>query len=128
MDMFLSKLREEGYRRTKSRMEILKVLNTHKTPLTPRQIQKEISQKNPDLSTIYRDLNLFEKLNIVERVFTPVGNFYEIKGDSHHGYLICPSCHRISYVPCPLMGKNYPRHQVIFWEICEKCREKGGRK
>jgi len=123
MEKWLDKLRKNGYRTTRSRREILRVLTFHETPLTPRQIREKIPQKIPDLSTIYRDLTLFEELEIVESIFTPLGNFYEMKDTPHHSHLICSFCHRVICVPCPLGKDDYPEHQVIFWGECDKCKK-----
>lgn len=128
MGNWLKKLKEKGYRTTRTRKEILRVLTFHPVPLTPRQIREEIPQRVPDLSTIYRDLTLFEELKIVESIFTPQGSFYEIKRPAHHSHLICPSCYQINCIPCPLRQEEYLKHQVIFWERCKNCKSQGREK
>ena len=112
-------VKEKGYRETGSRRKIIRVLSNKGHPLTPREIREAIKGKPPDLSTVYRDLSLFEKLRIVRTIYTPQGTYYELRDKSHHGHLFCTGCLKVFCVPCPL-PEDKP-HQLLYWGKCNEC-------
>jgi len=120
MERYIKTIKEKGYRNTSSRRKILKILFTSSRPLTPKNIKELIGEPSPDLSTIYRDLEVFQKAEIVNPIYTPLGTFFELKKKGHHGHLLCQNCQRLFCVPCPL--KEEKPHQLLYWGKCEECR------
>src|SRR5690606_19103353 len=95
-------LKEEGYKLTTQRKAILDaILENHEKHLNPEEIYNIVKLKCPDIgiATVYRTLQLFEKLNIVCRVnFDDGYNRYELIYDTEqhqHHHLICLNCGKV---------------------------------
>ena len=97
-DQLLNKLGEilleNGQSQTKVRKEILLALIKLSRPVS---IKKIIETAGVDASSVYRNMDLFTKLNIIQRV--PVGwkTFYELgeRLRPHHHHLVCAKCSKI---------------------------------
>lgn len=91
-------LREHGYSATKQRHIIFKAL-LHKDPMTVRELY-EITKKHLDRASMYRIVELFEKLGIITRL--SIGWKYKIElsdtFSDHHHHLTCLNCHKITSI------------------------------
>lgn len=59
-----------------------------------------------NLSTVYRNLQLFKKLGLVsEHHFAEEHHHYESKPVAEHQHLICLRCNKVVEFACPLSGK-----------------------
>ncbi len=79
-------------------------------------------------TTIYRTLNLFVKLKLVDMLAIrgfPV--LYETKKEHHH-HFVCTKCHNIydikgcairGYMPGSKFHAKY--HDIVFYGICDRC-------
>ncbi|MDO4661742.1 MAG: Fur family transcriptional regulator [Tissierellia bacterium] len=102
--MELRDLREifekNGHKFTKQRQIIFEALNksVHKH-LTPEELFSIVHEENPSIgiATVYRTLNIFEKLGIVQKQeFRDSINRYELIGENdHHDHFICKKCGKI---------------------------------
>ncbi len=92
---FKSILMKNGYRITNAREETFKLLLTQQ----PQSIKKLISRSNGkiDRVSIYRNIELFEKLGIANRVYTGWKYKIELSENfvAHHHHLSCLSCGQI---------------------------------
>lgn len=87
-------LLENGQSQTKVRRAILLALIKFSRPVS---IKKIIETAGVDAASVYRNISLFTKLNIIQRV--PVGwkTFYELGQGMrpHHHHLVCTKCSKI---------------------------------
>lgn len=136
------KLRESGYKLTTQRKAILNVLiECEDDHLSCDEIYGIVSDDYPDLgiATVYRTLQLFEKLEIVYRLnFDDGCSRYELvsdaKGHQHH-HLICLGCGKVIEVKLDLLDsleeeieeeENFTivDHNVKFYGYCSDCENK----
>ncbi len=133
-------LTKKGLKNTVQRKEILQVLSEADIPLTAREVYLKLkdNEKECRLSTIYRNLNIFEEKNIIKKVIINHNNinhnkhsFFElIKKEDYH-YFICTKCGKITNIKCPLaeyLGKlaeekdyTITDHRLIIYGICSEC-------
>ena len=69
------------------------------------ELYRRAKEKEPRLSmsTVYRNLQFFVKLGIVEEHhFDNARCFYEVKGEAEHQHIMCLGCGRIIEFACPL--------------------------
>lgn len=133
-------LGERGYKLTPQRRAALEVFTENKGKhLSTEDIYVLIKEKYPKIgiATVYRTLQLFEQLGIINRLSFDDGcNRYELAGEEEdHHHLVCLSCGRIQEVQEDLLGhlekkieeKTHFRvvnHRVKFFGYCEKCANK----
>ncbi len=90
-------IREAGHRLTPQRLLLLDLLRTHKTFLDAEQIYELALKHEVDtsLATVYRSLQLFVELGLVEaRYLDPEHKreYYRIAGGLEYHYLTCRGC------------------------------------
>lgn len=93
----LNVLRSNDYKITGPRRAVLEVLEKAKIPLSAYDIEERIPENIPiNIVTIYRVLEVFEKLKIAHRIHTKEGyvrcDFEEQEGC--HSFAICSECGR----------------------------------
>jgi len=134
-------LKEEGYKLTTQRQAILDAIcENHEKHLNPEEIYGIVKKKYPDIgiATVYRTLQLLEKLNIIYRVnFDDGYNRYELNYASenhHHHHLICLNCGKVMEVKIDLLEaleneieKEYNfrilDHNLKFFGYCSDCQK-----
>lgn len=132
----LEELKNKGYRITKPREELLKILD--KYPLTVQEMDKELNKKNIhiDLASIYRSLELFVNMGIVHVIeLGEDKKRYELVNDqNHHHHLVCNRCGTIEDIE--INEKNLlqevqkktsfkiDHHHLEFFGICMNCHNK----
>ena len=139
MDSLLNKVKSSGYKLTKSREAIIKVLfDSNNKMLSVEEILK-ITKKNCNninITTIYRNLNILESIGLIHKIISDNGVFlYKILcNDSHHHHLICNYCGKVESIDfCPL--QNYINisnskkfeltdHKLELYGLCENCIKK----
>lgn len=90
-------IREAGHRLTPQRQILLDLLRTHRTFLDAEQIYELALKQEGDasLATVYRSLQLFVELGLVEaRYLDPEHKreYYRIAGGLEYHYLTCRGC------------------------------------
>ncbi|MEP7145398.1 MAG: Fur family transcriptional regulator [bacterium] len=128
-------LNSRSQRITAPRLDILGILKSNHHPLTISEIHNKISNKKIDLATVYRTINLFVQLNIVNEIdFKDEFKRYELVYDRHHHHhIVCKKCRKVENVEtCVLIElekllnkKGYTdiSHSLEFFGVCGKCRE-----
>lgn len=92
---------KNGHKFTKQRQIIFNALkNSSSKHLTPEELFSIVHQDNKQvgIATVYRTLNIFEDLGIVNKQeFKDSINTYELisQKDAHHDHLICTNCGKI---------------------------------
>lgn len=136
--MILEILREKGFRITKARAALARVLDVSTGPKTVIELIDEISLQNvfPDRTTIYRELEQLEQLALVEQVVFDdgVARFQKVM-DHHAHHVICTNCkmvEKIAFDESSLekaeailsseKGFSSIRHSLSFYGVCKRCR------
>ncbi|MGO3017909.1 MAG: Fur family transcriptional regulator [Anaerococcus sp.] len=132
---------KNNHKFTKQREIIFNVLNDSKAKhLTPEELFSIVHQKNKQvgIATVYRTLNIFEELGIVNKQeFTNSINTYELITDdnAHHDHLICKKCGKIveDEILCnedltKLLEERYgfelDYYSLRIYGICSDCKRK----
>jgi len=140
LEKYQEVLQKEGYKLTSQRNLILKVLleNIDKH-LSSEEVYLLVSKNDPDIgiATVYRALQLFERLSIVYKINLDDGlSRYELNygtGNHQHHHLICMKCGKIIEVKLDLLESleneiekegNFKiiDHNVKFYGYCNKCK------
>lgn len=142
MNAIKEKLKRGGYKFTTQRRAILKVIvDNFDEHLSSDEVYNIVNKEYPELgiATVYRTLQLFEKLNIVCKLnFDDGCSRYELSAGSenhHHHHLICLSCGKVIEVKLDLLESleeeiesegqfTIVNHNVKFYGYCSKCRDK----
>ncbi|MCK4778303.1 MAG: transcriptional repressor [Actinomycetia bacterium] len=133
----IANLKKQGHRITPQRKKLLELFKTVKGHLSAEEIH-ELSKKkglNISLATIYRNLDLFKKIGVMnEEDFGDGKRRFEISSQHHH-HLICLTCGKIQELNDPLLDnfekklENNSRfkitdHRLEFYGYCPQCKKK----
>ena len=139
---FMEKLQKEGYKYTNQREEVLRILLRNKdSHMSCDEVHSIVSNERKDvgIATVYRTLQLFEKLGIVYKInFDDGVSRYELNfgtENHHHHHLICTNCGSVTEVKLDLLesledeiekeeGFTIQDHNVKFYGICKDCKDK----
>lgn len=96
----LNILKQHNQKITKTRLRILNQLAEIKKPLNPYELIKQSTDSTIDITTIYRNLELFEKIGLVHKVqslwsYLPCTHDHKECSKSHD-MIICTSCNTIN--------------------------------
>ena len=92
---------KNGHKFTKQRQILFNAFKkSNSKHLTPEELFSIVHQENKQvgIATVYRTLNIFEDLGIVNKQeFTDSVNTYELisQDNAHHDHLICTNCGKI---------------------------------
>lgn len=135
------KLHDEGYKFTRQRQAIFEsILANEEKHLSCDDIFDIVREDYPELgiATVYRTLQLFENMNIVDRVdFDDGFSRYELSmnSDKHnHHHLICLECGKVMEVKLDLLESleeeiersgqfKIVDHNVKFYGYCDDCQD-----
>lgn len=123
-------------RLTEQRKEIFNILLNSSKPISANYIHNHLKEKIEKcrLSTVYRNLDTFKKLNIIREINSANNNkkLYELfLDDKHHHHLICTICGEMEPLDCPL--EEYVEelkektdykiidHSINIYGICPVC-------
>jgi len=133
-------LKDKKIKVTRARIDILKILQECQKSMTAEHIYSIFCEHNKDvnISTIYRSLELFEEKNIVDKVFLPEGvNGFSLKKDDHKHRLKCEICNKEILVHCPFKqieelinseaNFKITDHSITLKGICEDCNDKNNK-
>jgi Fur family ferric uptake transcriptional regulator len=93
----LDALERGGYRLTEPRRVVAAVVAGREGHFTAADLVTDARSRHPGIgrATIFRALDLFASLNLVERVDLPAGDHAYVACDpSHHHHAICTACGR----------------------------------
>ena len=126
-----------GLRATNQRALLLEIIRQGEGHLDAFEIYRRAREKQPrlSLSTVYRALQKFKKLGLVEEVhFDENHHHYEVKPSAEHHHLVCLGCGRVIEFHYPLarqVRRNVPEAKdfdIIGTEVrmtgyCSRCRQ-----
>lgn len=133
-----TRLRREDRKITGPRAAILEILHQHRHPLTNKEIFAELPKGECDLATIYRAMQMLEKLGMVKRFDFGDGTArFElvVEGeDGHHHHLICTQCAQVVEIeecfPAEIEHRIARRngfravtHRLEFFGVCPDCQK-----
>lgn len=133
IDEFKIILNSRSQKITAPRLEILSTLKSNHDPLTMSEIHCKLKNKKIDLATVYRTINLFAELGIVNEIdFKDEFKRYElVYYRHHHHHVVCKKCKRVEDVETCVVEelekllnkKGYTdiSHSLEFFGVCEKC-------
>jgi Fur family transcriptional regulator, ferric uptake regulator len=135
-DHMLAALERAGERVTGPRRAIIRLITAHDGHFTAAELVEDASTVHPRLgrATIFRTLDLFTGLGLVERIDMPDGGHAYVACDTtHHHHAICTSCGRSFDVDDAGLAEVLARigdrlgfavatHRLEVFGTCDRCR------
>ncbi|MGI6038151.1 MAG: Fur family transcriptional regulator [Limnochordia bacterium] len=134
----LQKLKEHRLKITPQRAGILKVILQARRPLTVQEIYTRVRRGQPQISldTVYRTVNLFVEIGLINHINVPSRTVYEYQGEGEHRhYALCLSCgenFRLDLCPTAALAPppSDPAFQILghtfeAYGYCSSCRHIG---
>ena len=125
-----------GLRVTNQRLLVLQVIQQGQGHLDADEIYRRAREQNPrlSLSTVYRTLQAFKKLGLIEELHIDEGHHHYEKRSTQHHHLVCLGCGRVvefQYPSANLIKKNVREardFEITSSEIrmtgyCPRCRQ-----
>ncbi|MGE9291802.1 MAG: Fur family transcriptional regulator [Puniceicoccales bacterium] len=133
-DAVNERLRSSPLRLTRKRQRILDVLLTFDRPESAAEIRKRAELPESDLVTVYRTIEAFESIGILQRVpLENGGHLFEliVPGDHHH-HFVCRECHRAERLEMCVFAELEKRakslgfaqvaHVMEVYGLCQRCQ------
>mgnify|MGYP001947059908 CR=1 FL=1 len=134
-DLLKQRLKSSGYSITSTRLHVFTALEKSE-PLSMEQLVKQVSS-HVNRASVYRTIDLFEKLGIVQRL--QIGWKYKLELSNefqeHHHHIICTRCGKINTFREPgnldyMLSKiaeaeNFvlQHHQLELRGLCKSCQK-----
>ena len=134
LDIIIERLKASGRRMTKKREQVLGALFTMDRPASAEQIRAKAELSPSDLVTVYRNLETFENLGVLQRVPLENGTqLFELTApDEHYHHLICRDCHEAKRLDVCVShevvkkaqshGYSEIAHVMEVYGLCEACK------
>jgi Fur family ferric uptake transcriptional regulator len=138
MSALTGRLRQQARKITGPRAAILEILRRHPHPLTNKEIFRALPKGGGDLATIYRAMQMLEKLGMVKRFdFGDSVARFELVAegdDGHHHHLVCTRCAAVVEIsecfPAEIErriahtnGFTAVTHRLEFFGLCPNCQK-----
>lgn len=122
-------LRKNNQKLTTTRLWLLRELGNEKKVVTPYEILHKKHETNIDITTIYRNLELFELLGLIHKIsslgwYIACNHYHECES---HDLIVCKNCNKIQETHIPEETKDLL--WLTQWAIelngyCKKCEKK----
>jgi len=140
--IFKERLKAQGCKLTLQRRSVLDVLVEHcDEHLSTEELYDRVKKNYPEigLATVYRTVQLFEDMGIIDRLnFDDGCSRFELTSSNtvhHHHHLICEGCNKVFEVENDLLEeieseieKKYNfkihDHNLMFYGHCKDCLKK----
>lgn len=134
-------LKSHGYRVTAPRTRVLRLLNGEDRALSPYDMRNHLRQQGVrmDVVTVYRALEVLERLGLVHRIYSTGGYVRCRRGDldGHHHHLVCSQCSRVAEITGDQLDEVVTRveaesgyrvagHILELFGLCGACRARPG--
>jgi Fur family ferric uptake transcriptional regulator len=127
-----------GHPLTNQRRLLLDLLRDAEGHIDAKELYRRASARGESISqaTIYRSLNLFKELGLVDEMrLGKIRCYYEIKQSSDHQHLICQGCGKIIEIQNPLIGQliemvrqehgfKVNKAELYLEGCCQECEDK----
>ena len=139
VDQMLAALRRRGYRLTGQRRAILDRVAAAGGHISAETVHRTVSQRHPtvDRSTVYRTLDLLERLGFLVHHHDATGIAYHHAADHGHVHLACLACDHVDALQDLSLADEFARkleqrqgfradlaHSTIFG-VCKPCADAG---
>ncbi|WP_202078616.1 Fur family transcriptional regulator [Caldalkalibacillus salinus] len=133
VEQALQTLKDNGYKYTGKREEMIRIFDRETRYMSAKEMFELMRQDYPSLSfdTIYRNLSLFQDLNIVEYTELSGERIYRLTcaTDHHHHHIICTDCGKTEPIAlCPMNailgepdGFKITGHKFEIYGQCVNC-------
>jgi len=138
--MSLNRIKEnpiQGHPLTTQRRLLLELLRDVEGHIDAKELYRRASAKDESISpaTVYRTLNLFKELGLVDEIrLGKVRCYYEIKQSQGYQHLICQGCGKIMEFQSPLFkeiieavqrehGFNVKKAELYLEGYCPSCED-----
>jgi Fe2+ or Zn2+ uptake regulation protein len=132
---FVAALDRAGYRLTEPRRQVAELIAGHDGHFTAADLVEDARERHLGIgrATIFRALELFATLRVVERVDLPAGGHAYVGCEpAHHHHVICTTCGRTTEVEdCGMRevarevarrsGYRVDTHRVELFGTCPAC-------
>ncbi|TVQ80687.1 MAG: transcriptional repressor [Bradymonadales bacterium] len=130
-------LRACGLKSSRTRLALLELLSRESCALAAEELYERLPPGSCDLATVYRSLQSFEGLGLVDKLDWGEGRSrFELSEQQaqskHHHHLVCRLCRRVESVPecfVPALSKQKwirgfkdISHQLDFFGVCPDCQ------
>ncbi len=132
-DTVIGRLKTGGGRMTKKRKVLLNALLTFDRPASAEEIRERADLNQSDLVTVYRNLETFENIGMLQRVPLENGTqLFELTApNEHYHHLICRECHKAERLDLCVSkavigqaeahGYTQIAHIMEVYGLCGKC-------
>ncbi len=128
----------QGHPLTNQRRLLLELLRDAEGHIDAKELYRRASIKDESISpaTVYRTLNLFTELGLVDEIrLGKVRCYYEIKQSPEHQHLVCQGCGKVIEFQNPYFRKliravrrehrfNVTKAELYLEGYCTECEEK----
>jgi Fur family ferric uptake transcriptional regulator len=129
-------LATRGYKLTRPRRAVLRVIAENSASLTPAEIHQRAREFYPQTSlvTVYRTLDVLVECGAIRRIHQPDGcHAYARASEGHAHHVICESCHSVVEFDCCDLGDllaavqrrtgfEVESHWLELFGACPNCR------
>jgi len=137
-DHLTARLREQAYRLTPQRMELIRLIALSEDHPSAAQLYERIRVRFPTMSlaTVYKTLDLLKAMGEVLEINLRDDSHYDGNRPDPHPHLICTRCGRIMDGELETavkhmvqaveqnLGFQIIRHQLDFYGLCPRCQKK----
>ena len=126
-------LKTKEKRLTKAKREMIDIFLNTEGFINVNDLRDKLSTE-PDMSTIYRNLESFCEIGFLEKIQKDDRRWYKVKEDygKHNHYIFCKECGKKKVLDfCPIIladrkveGFDVTGHQFELVGICSECKEK----
>ncbi len=98
----------ENYRQSSQRQLLLKLISEVNGHIDAKELYRRANAQDNSVSTatVYRSLNLFKELGIVDERSLGQGHYcYEVSGKPDHCHVVCQGCGKIVEFETPLVNQ-----------------------
>jgi Fur family ferric uptake transcriptional regulator len=124
----------QGHPQTRQRQLLLELIREAGGHIDAKELFKRATDKDKSIShaTVYRSLNLFKQLGLIdEQRLGQVQCYYEIKHSPQHQHLVCHGCGKVIDFDCPVSeivervkrekGFTVTKAEVYLEGFCAEC-------
>jgi Fur family ferric uptake transcriptional regulator len=95
-DWMLRQLALAGHRMTGPRAAVVQTIADQQAVVTAEQLVAELQPRGISRATVYRTLDVLEKLGLLARMHLDNYHGYTVCNDGHHHHLLCKACGRVT--------------------------------
>lgn len=128
---------EKTIRNSRQRTLVFDALKASHEHPSAEEIYLAVKEQMPDISlgTVYRNLNLLEQMQMVNRIHTGVSGDRFDAVVSEHPHIICTKCGRVADIACCIdeeiaqlreklqkSAAQIEALQIMAWGVCDHCK------